>query len=62
MKIEVLYVPDCPHHPAAILKLKEVLAAEGIAVDILEVVEIDCIACGKSAFPEFLVAANLRTA
>ena len=29
MKIEVLYVPDCPHHPAAILKLKEVLAAEG---------------------------------
>jgi hypothetical protein len=37
MKIEVLYVPDCPHHPAAILKLKEVLAAEGIAADILEV-------------------------
>ena len=37
MKIEVLYVPDCPHHPAAILKLKEVLAAEGIAADITEV-------------------------
>jgi hypothetical protein len=37
MKIEVLYVPDCPHHPAAILKLKEVLATEGITADILEV-------------------------
>ncbi len=37
MKIEVLYVPDCPHHPAAILKLKEVLAAEGVAADISEV-------------------------
>ncbi len=37
MKIEVLYVPDCPHHPAAILKLKEVLAAEGITADISEV-------------------------
>src|SRR5258708_14611218 len=31
MKIEVLYVPDCPHHPAVILKLKEFLAAEGVA-------------------------------
>lgn len=41
MKIEVLYVPGCPHHPAAILKLKEVLAAEGIAADILEVVVND---------------------
>ncbi len=37
MKIEVLYVPDCPHHPVAVLKLREVLAAEGVAADILEV-------------------------
>jgi hypothetical protein len=37
MKIEVLYVLDCPHHPAAILKLKEVLAAEGVTADISEV-------------------------
>jgi hypothetical protein len=37
MKIEVLYVPDCLHHPAAILKLKEALAAEGTTADISEV-------------------------
>ena len=34
MKIEVLYVPDCPYHPAAVLKLREVLAAEGVVADI----------------------------
>ena len=37
MKIEVLYVPDCPYHPAAVLKLREVLAAEGVVADISEV-------------------------
>jgi hypothetical protein len=37
MKIEVLYVPDCPHHPAAMHKLNEVLAEEGIVSDIAEV-------------------------
>ncbi len=37
MKIEVLYVPDCPHHPAAILKLKEILTAEGVTSNISEV-------------------------
>jgi hypothetical protein len=37
MKIEVLYVPDCPYHPVALLRLREVLAAEGVAADISEV-------------------------
>lgn len=37
MKIEVFYVPECPHHPAALLRLKEILAADGVAAEIHEV-------------------------
>jgi len=37
VKIEVLYVLDCPHYPAAMAKLKTVLAAQGISVPICEV-------------------------
>ena len=37
MKIEVFYVPECPHHPAALLRLKEILAADGVAAEIQEV-------------------------
>jgi len=37
LKIEVLYVPDCPHHPAALLRLHEILTAEGVAVAIHQV-------------------------
>ena len=37
MKVEVLYVAECPSHPAAVQLVKEVLAAEGVAADIHEV-------------------------
>lgn len=37
MKIEVLYVLDCPHYPAAVAKLKSVLAVERISAPISEV-------------------------
>ena len=37
MKIEVLYVLDCPHYPAAIAELKSVLAAERVSAQISEV-------------------------
>ncbi len=37
MKVEVLYVPDCPHHPRAVQQLRKVLLAEGIAAEIHEV-------------------------
>jgi hypothetical protein len=47
MKIEVLYVPDCPHHLTAILQLKQVLAAERIVADISEVAVND-IAAAKA--------------
>ena len=37
MKIEVLYVLDCPHYPAAMAELKSVLAIERISAPISEV-------------------------
>ena len=37
MKIEVFYVPDCPHHPTSLMRLREVLAADGVAAEIREV-------------------------
>ena len=37
MKIEVLYVLDCPHYPAAMAELKSILAAEKISAQISEV-------------------------
>lgn len=36
MKIEVPYVTDCHHHPAAVKQLKDVLLAEGIAAEICQ--------------------------
>lgn len=37
MKVEVLYIPDCPHHPRAVQELRNVLLAEGIVEEIYEV-------------------------
>ena len=41
MKIEVLYVADCPSHPAAVRLVKDVLQAEGVVADIREVLVAD---------------------
>lgn len=41
MKVEVLYLSDCPSHPAAVRLVKNVLAAEGVATDIREVLVRD---------------------
>lgn len=41
MRVEVLYVPECPSHPAAVKLVREVLAAEGVATEIHEVVVSD---------------------
>lgn len=41
MKVEVLYVSDCPSHPAAVRLVKDVLAAEGVSSDICEVLVQD---------------------
>jgi hypothetical protein len=37
VKIEILYLPDCPHYPAAMAELRNVLAAEQISAEIREV-------------------------
>ena len=41
MKIEVLYVLDCPHYPAAMAELKRVLAVEKVSAEISEVLVAD---------------------
>lgn len=41
MKIEVLYVAECPSHTAAVRLIKGVLAAEGVATKVHEVLVRD---------------------
>lgn len=41
MKIEVLYVAECPSHLAAVKLVKSVLAAEGVATEVHEVLVRD---------------------
>jgi hypothetical protein len=41
VKVEVLYMAECPSHPAAVKLVKQVLAAEGIATEIREVLVRD---------------------
>lgn len=41
MKVEVLYVSECSTHPAAVKLVREVLAAQGVAANIHEVLVAD---------------------
>ncbi len=41
MKIEVLYVAECPSHPEAVRMVKDVLAAEGVATEVHEILVRD---------------------
>lgn len=50
MKVEVLYVPDCPHHSSAVDQLRAVLLAEGIQVEIDEIPVSDIVAAEKFSF------------
>lgn len=50
MKVEVLYVSKCPSHPAAVKLVKEVLAAEGVATNIHEVLVSDERMAGELKF------------
>jgi len=50
VKVEVLYVAECPSHPAAVKLVKDVLAAEGIAADIREVLVTDERMAGELGF------------
>lgn len=51
MKIEVLYVSECPSHAAAVKLVKDVLAAQGIAADIHEVLVKDGRMANELKFP-----------
>ena len=41
MKVEVLYVAECPSHPAALKLVRDVLAAQGISTEVYEVLVRD---------------------
>ena len=41
MRIEVLYVAECPSHPAAVKLVRDVLSAEGVSAEIREVLIAD---------------------
>ena len=41
MKVEVLYVAECPSHSAAVKLVREVLSSEGVAAEIREVMITD---------------------
>ncbi len=41
MKVEVLYVADCPSHPAAVKLVKGILADEGVAAEVNEILVTD---------------------
>jgi hypothetical protein len=41
VRVEVLYVAECPSHPAAVKLVKDVLSREGIVADIREVLVTD---------------------
>ena len=41
MKVEVLYVAECPYQPEAVRLVREVLAAQGVAAEIREVLVTD---------------------
>jgi len=41
VKIEVLYVAECPSHPAAVKLVRDILVAEGVAAEVHEVLVRD---------------------
>lgn len=50
MKVEVLYVADCPSHTPAVRLLEDILAAEGIRAEVTEVLVVDAEMASKLKF------------
>jgi hypothetical protein len=50
VKVEVFYVPECPHHPFAVKRLRDVLSAEGVHTEINEVEVRDARAAEQDRF------------
>ena len=55
MKVEVLYVADCPTHPAVVNLVKQVLAAEGVEAKIHEVLVRDEGMANELGFCDFVL-------
>jgi len=51
MKIEVLYVPDCPNHAVALHRLHEALTVEGLQPHVNEVLVRDADTARSLKFP-----------
>jgi hypothetical protein len=51
MKIEVLYVPNCPNHAVALDRLREILSPEGFEVQVNEVLVSDITMAQALKFP-----------
>ena len=51
MKVEVLYVAECPSHPAAVRLVKDILLAEGLVEKVQEVLVKDERMAGELKFP-----------
>jgi hypothetical protein len=51
MKIEVLYVPDCPNHAVVLERLREVLSAESFQKHVSEVLVNDAAMAQALKFP-----------
>ena len=41
LKIEILYVANCPTHPAAVALVRQILAHQGVSAEILEILVPD---------------------
>jgi hypothetical protein len=50
VRVEVLYVSECPSHPAAVKLVKDVLSAEGVPTNIDEVLVRDERMAGELKF------------
>ena len=51
MKVEILYLADCPSQPAAVALVKDVLAEQGVEAEITEVLVFDEQAARELRFP-----------
>lgn len=51
MKVEILYIAQCPSHPGAVKLVRDVLSAEGVTAEIREVLVTDERMVQDLAFP-----------
>jgi len=51
VKVEILYVADCPSHPAAVTLVQDVLTAQGVAAEVTDVLVSDEQTARKLKFP-----------